>query len=189
MNPTGRYVHRFVAAAAVMLFCACFTLAAAGCAAPSRRLDAGNASPQLIVNPCEITLGVARVLATPMVFEGMGFEPEERVMVVFTDGEPVQPDRLIPLAFGAADSEGRFAIEVKKTMKIYNLLNAEVTLREKGAVVVVSGPPLPAGRYTAEASGYTSGRSATCPLLLRPPCFWDRLKDRIAEFLGKIERE
>ena len=84
---------------------------------------------------------------------------------------------------------GRFTVTVEKKMKIFNLLKADVTFGEKGAIVLVSGPPVPAGAYTARATGYASDRQATCAVTLAPPSFFDRVKDRLAMALGKIERE
>ena len=162
---------------------------AAGCGGPVHRLDETLAGPQLVVNPDVLRLGVAKVLKTDIVFSGAGFSPEEKIMVVLRGDDPGTKDAVVPLGYGTADARGRFTVTVEKKMKIYNLLNADVTFGEKGAIVLVSGPPVPAGDYTARATGYSSDRRAACTMTLAPPSFFDRIKDRIARMLGKIESD
>ena len=189
MNHTFRFFDRSIVVFVLTLGLSGLILFSTGCSGPSHRLDASLSGPQLVVNPDTLRLGVAKVMKTVVVFEGMGFEPAEKVMVVLTGSQAANRDMVIPMGFGAAGPQGRFAIEVDKKMKIYNLLKADVTFGEKGAIVLVSEPPVPAGAYEAKATGYKSGQSATCRLTLAPPSFVDRVKDRIARLLGKIEME
>ncbi|MBI9087409.1 MAG: hypothetical protein JEZ11_27715 [Desulfobacterales bacterium] len=189
MNHSHRILHRSIVIFIFGLALSGLILTTTGCSGPSHLLDAGLSGPQLVVNPDTIRLGVAKVMKTVVVFEGMGFEPEEKVMVVLAGTETANREVVVPMGFGVADPQGRFTIEVEKTMKIYNLLNADVTFGDKGAIVLVSDPPVPTGVYEAKATGYQSSRSATCRLTLVPPSFIDRIKDRIARMLGKIEME
>lgn len=186
MNPFATRACRSV----VFLFLSLIILGlASGCAGPVHRLDDALAGPQLVVNPDTLRLGVAKVMKTDVVFSGAGFSPEEKIMVVLRGNGPATKGVVVPLGYGTADAEGRFTVSVEKKMKIYNLLKADVTFGEKGAIVLVSGPPVPAGTYTARATGYRSDRQAACALTLAPPSLFDRVKDRLARMLGKIEED
>lgn len=186
MKAFGLHTHRTVVVLFPMLVA---MILAAGCGGPVHRIDDALSGPQLVVNPDTLRLGVAKVLKTEMVFSGAGFSPEEKIMVVLRGDASATKGVVVPLGYATADAKGRFTVEVEKKMKIYNLLNADVTFGEKGAIVLVSGPPVPAGAYTARATGYQSDRQATCALSLFPPSLFDRVKDRIARMLGKIEQD
>ncbi len=189
MKKNARCKHRPSRLSILRLAVFCLVLTVAGCGAGSVRLDETSAGPQLAADPAAISLGVAKVAKTKMVFVGKGFAPQEKVMLVLHGADAATREIMVPLGFGTADDRGRFAVEVEKQMKISNLLNADVVFGEKGPIVMVSGPPVPAGAYTVKATGYQSNLEATCALTLTEASLADRVKDRIARMLGKIASE
>jgi len=189
MKKNARCRHRPSRLSILRLAALCLILTAAGCGPSAVRLDENLAGPGLAADPAAISLGVARIAKTPMTFAGKGFAPREKVMLVLHGADAATREIMVPLGFGTSDGQGRFAIEVEKQMKIANLLNADVVFGEKGPIVMVSGPPVPAGAYTVKATGYQSNLEAVCALTLTEASIGDRFKDRIARMMGKIAAE
>jgi hypothetical protein len=163
-----------------------------GCAPESpkpKEFDSAIKGPQLIVEPEIVRLGVAKLLGTKIIFRGKGLAPEEKIMIVLSGVEEGNRDVSVPFCFGKTDKDGNFTAEVDKREKIINVLQADINFGKKGASVVISTPPIPEGKYTAEVVGYRSNRKAACEILLVKPTFTDRLKDWLAGLLGKIEHE
>lgn len=52
-----------------------------GCWEPVKTLDKEINYPQVIVNPGEVRLGVAKLRATKIVFSGSGFEPGDSIFI------------------------------------------------------------------------------------------------------------
>ncbi len=189
MKNNARFRHRPSGLSILRLAALGLLLTAIGCGRPSVRLEETLAGPQMASDPAAISLGVAKIAKTKMVFVGKGFGPQEKVMLVLHGADAATREIMVPLGFGIADDQGRFTIELDKQMKITNLLNADVVFGEKGPIVLVSGPPVPAGAYTVKATGYQSNREAVCALTLSAPSLVDRIKDRIARMMGKIALE
>jgi hypothetical protein len=163
-----------------------------GCAPESpkpKEFDSTVQGPQLIVEPDVVRLGVAKLLGTEIIFRGKGLGPEEKVMIVLSGVEDGNRNVSVPFCFGKTDKDGNFTAEVDKREKIINILQADINFGKKGASVVISMPPIPTGKYSAEVMGYKSNKKAACEIVLVKPTFVDRLKDWLAGLLGKIEHE
>jgi hypothetical protein len=163
-----------------------------GCTSESpkpKEFDSSIKGPQLIVEPDVVRLGVAKLLGTKIIFRGRGLGSGEKLMIVLSGSEERNRDVGIPLCFGKTDKDGSFTAEVDKREKIINVLQADINFGKKGASIVISRPPIPEGRYTAEVMGYKSNKKASCEIVLVKPTFTDRLKDWLAGLLGKIEHE
>ena len=151
--------------------------------------DSAVEGPQLIVEPDVIRLGVAKLVGTEIIFRGKGFDPDEKIMVVLSGNEEDNREISVPVGFGKADENGLFRAVVEKREKIFNILRADVNFGEKGASIVIMGPPIPTGTYTAEAFGYNSEKKASCTLTFNEPTVTDQTKDWLGSLLGKIEYE
>lgn len=159
------------------------------CATKPVQFDADMKGPQLIVQPECVSLGVAKLLGAKIIFKGIGFQPGEKFMIILSGGEETTNEVSVPLCFGEVEKDGAFEVEVEKKTKIYNLLMGDVYFREKGAVVLITDPPIPPGKYIAKATGYLSDKTAQCEMTFRPPSFLDKTKDWFGGLLGKIEKE
>ncbi len=174
----------------IMLIIALMVIA--GCESETQKpkdFDSAVEGPQLIVEPDVIRLGVAKLVGTEIIFRGKGFDPDEKIMVVLSGNEEENREVNIPIGFGKTDENGLFKAIVEKREKIFNILRADVNFGEKGASIVIMGPPIPAGTYTAEAFGYNSEKKATCQLTFNKPTVMDKTKDWLGSLLGKIEYE
>lgn len=172
-------------------------------------------APQLVVKPDAISLGVATLMATDIVFEGAGFQPGDSVFIslVRQDGATgaittriVNPDGTFTFVGpGGADStglvvadskvnpDGTFNTAVKGLGKITGILRADMAIdtysedAEYGQSIVITQEPVPAGVYTARATGMLSDQTAETTLIINKPSMTDRLKDWIGKKMGKIQ--
>jgi len=170
------------AAVAVLVF-------AYGCSTPPKVLDRSLSGPQLVMNPAVIPLGVAKLMDTNIVFEGSGFKPGDTVFVSLIG----QKDVNVSLVLTKVDANGGFRAEVgqsslAKLAKITGILRANIVTNEAfEQVVVLTRPTIPAGAYTARATGLFSSLTAETPVTVAEPTFFNRIMDGIADTLGKIE--
>jgi hypothetical protein len=174
----------------ILLIITLIMIAGCGSEAPKPKdFNSAVEGPQLIVEPDVIRLGVAKLVGTEIIFRGKGFDPDEKIMVVLSGNEEDNREVSIPVGFGKTDENGLFKAIVEKREKIFNILRADVNFGEKGASIVIMGPPIPTGMYTAEAFGYNSEKKATCLLTFNKPTVTDQTKDWLGSLLGKIEYE
>ena len=160
-----------------------------GCSSEPAQFDKSIEGPQLIVQPESVSLGVAKLLKTQIIFKGIGFKPGEKFMIVLSGAEKTTIQVAVPLSFGKVGKDSAFVTEVEKKTKIFNLLRGDVHFGEKGAIVLITDSPVPAGRYIAKATGYESDKTAQCEITLKPPSLIDKIKDWLGGLLGKIEKE
>ncbi|NWF93215.1 MAG: hypothetical protein HXY46_09880 [Syntrophaceae bacterium] len=116
-----------------------------GCSNPPRQLDRSVSGPQVVVNPETIRLGVARLMATKIVFEGSGFKPGDSMFITL-----IGPDETKAIvAEGPINPDGTFRAEVgdssaAKLTKAMEILRADIAFNEKfESVIVISRPPIP----------------------------------------------
>ena len=161
-----------------------------GCASTEPKQFADNIKgAQLIVEPTTFHLGVAWMLSKDIVFKGKGYTPGENFCVELTGSEDVNSEISIPICCGVVDESGKFNAKAKKLVKAGYLLNAEVTTGEKGYLIVINQPPIPAGAYQATARGFNSKLEAKVPITVQGPTVKDRFMDWMAQLLGKVKKE
>lgn len=170
--------------------CLVFIFIFLGCGAAPKGFDPGIRGPQMIVEPGEISLGVAKLTKTPIVFKGKGFQPEDSVFItligVKKKGETVD----VPIADGNVDKNGYFAAKVGTLVKVGEILRARIGSNKKMEnIIVVSQPPISPGTYTARAVSMESNKIAVCKLVIKAPSFGDRFKDWMGVRLGKIVKK
>jgi hypothetical protein len=169
----------------------CFlVLLIVGCAPAQKEFDPNIKGPQLIAEPYEIRLGIARVMGMDIVFKGQGFEPGDSVFVSLMGVRKGEEVVDIPIADGEVDRDGYFKAEIGKLGKISELLRVELGENEKlETIIIVTQPPIPEGVYTATAVSMESDRKAECQLVLKGPSIFDRFKDWMGKVFGKIVKE
>ena len=170
------------------LIAAVFFIFTLGCATPPKVLDRSFSGPQVVMNPQVIPLGVAKLMATDIVFDGSGFQPGDSVFISLI-GQDVNTS----LALAKVQQDGTFRAEVgqssqAKLAKITGILRANVVTNEKfDSVVVLTRPTIPEGAYTARATSLLSPLTAETSVVVAGPSFFGRIKDSIAGMLGKID--
>ncbi|MBN1473314.1 MAG: hypothetical protein JW914_01745 [Syntrophaceae bacterium] len=160
-----------------------------GCASAPKTLDPAVSAPQLIVNPETISLGAANLLGAKIIFEGSGFKAADSVFVslIGSDGAEVAA-----IADGKVGADGKFTTAVGTLAKVTGILKGTVSGKYKkdgsyDQFVVLTGPPIPAGTYTAKATSMLSDRSAETKLIIKEASIGDSLKDWLGKRLGKIQ--
>ena len=159
-----------------------------GCTHALKTFNPAISGPQLIVNPESISLGVAKLTGTKIVFEGSGFTPEDSVFITLFG--PNKTD--VVAAGGKVRSDGKFTAKVEDLVKIAGILKANVSSEyaadgKQKQFVVITQSPIPAGTYTAKATSMLSDLSAETKLIIKEPSVGDRLKDWLGKKLGKIQ--
>jgi len=179
---------RFLTISSLLIFSGLLLIS--GCSEPARTLNKEIDSPQVIVNPGEVRLGVAKLRATKIVFSGSGFEPGDSVFIKLLN-VPFNEKKIdLSIASADIDEHGTFNATVGTLTKISDFLRAKIGSNEKMEnILIITSPPMPAGTYTARAISMLSDREAECTLKARGPSLIDRIKDWIGVKLGKIVRK
>jgi hypothetical protein len=186
-----------------------------GCAHRAATINPAVTGPQVVVNPDAISLGVATLMATDIVFEGAGFQAGDSVFISLVRQDSatgaittriVNPDGTFAFVSpGGADNmglvvadskvnpDGTFHAAIKGLGKIMGILRADMAIDtysedgEYGQSIVLTQEPVPAGVYTARATGMLSDQTAETTLIINNPSITDRLKDWIGKKMGKIQ--
>lgn len=158
------------------------------CTAALKTLNPSISGPQLIVNPESISLGVAKLTGTDVVFEGSGFKPGDSVFITLFGPNKTE----VVAAGGKVGSDGKFKATMEALVKVAGILKANVSSEyaadgKQKQILVITQPPIPAGTYTARATSMLSDLSAETTLVVREPSVGDRLKDWLGKKLGKIQ--
>jgi len=171
----------------VSLFALSGAFLISGCAGSAKTLDKSVKGPQIIVNPQTVRTGIAKIMDTDIVFSGAGFRPDDSVFIELL-GVPVNGEkRNIAVAEATIEKDGTFDAAVGKLTKISDFLRASLGTNEKGEnAPVITGPPMPPGTYTARATSMLADRMAECPLEVKGPSLFDRIKDWLGVKTGKI---
>ena len=165
-----------------------------GCSSGPKSLkafDENIKNPQLIVAPETISLGVATIMGTDIIFKGRAFGPKEKIMLVLRGIDEKNKEVEITLGFGKTGEDGNFTEEVDKMSKVFNILRADAEfLPDDKKVLLISIPPIPEGIYEATAVGNISDRKAKCTLIFQDPTIIDKIKDFVGRvFLGKMKKD
>ncbi|MGB4294883.1 MAG: hypothetical protein BWY90_00460 [Deltaproteobacteria bacterium ADurb.BinA014] len=159
-----------------------------GCASAPKTLDPALTSPQLIVNPDTISLGIAKLVSgTTIVFEGSGFKPKDDVFISL-----ISENIDIPIANARVENNGNFTATVQDMAKITGILKATVTSKyakdgKQSVIPVITQSPIPAGIYTAKATSMLSDNTAETKLIIKEASIIDSLKDWVGKKAGKIQ--
>ena len=161
-----------------------------GCSEPAKTLNKEVKGPQIIVNPGTVRLGVAKIKDTKIVFSGSGFEPGDSVFIkllnVAVEGKKVD----LSIASADVEKDGTFNANVGILTKVSDFLRAKIGSNEKmETIIIITRPPMPAGKYTAWAISMLSDKKAECILEVKGPSLIDRLKDWLGTLLGKIVKK
>lgn len=159
-----------------------------GCATAPKALNPAITGPQVIVNPESISLGVAALTGTKIVFEGSGFKPEDSVFITLFG--PKETEAVV--ADGKVGSDGKFKATVGTLAKVTGILKGNVSGKyaadgQYDQFIIITQPPIPAGIYTARATSMLSDRSAETILIIEEPSVGDSLKDWLGKLTGKIQ--
>lgn len=161
-----------------------------GCATASKTFDPSASGSQLIVEPENLHLGIAKIRSTQIVFKGKGFTPGDSVFVKLLNVEKKGNVFDIPIADGKVDQKGFFSAEVGLYAKITDLLRAEVGMNDKfESILIINQPPIPTGEYIARAESMESDNTAECKLHIKGPTFANKIVDWLGKVLGKIEKK
>lgn len=162
----------------------------AGCATPPGGLDPRIKGPQVAVQPESLTLGVVSVTRTPIVFTGKGFEPGDSVFIELLGVEKKGRKVKVPIADADVDKNGCFKAKVSTLVKVTELLRAKLGSNKKlETTIIITGPTIPPGTYTAQAVSMESDAKAGCKLTLMAPYSWDKFKDWVGVRKGKIVKK
>jgi len=161
-----------------------------GCSEAIKTLDQGIKGPQIIVNPGTVRLGIAKMKGAKIVFSGSGFEPGDSVFIKLLN-VPVNGKNVdLSVAAADVDKNGTFNAKIGILTKISDFLRAKLGSNEKMEnIIIITGPPMPAGAYTARAVSMLSDKKAECTLNVKGPSLIDRLKDWLGTLLGKIVKK
>ena len=154
----------------------------------ANKLNPEVTGPQLVVNPDTIRLGVAHVTGTEIVFEGSGFEPDDAVFISLTGPK----DLKVVVAHSKIYKDGTFMAKVTPLAKVTGILKANITGTyavdgKYNQILVITQDPIPAGVYTAVATGMLSNQSAEVEFTVSKPSLIDSFKDWLGKKMGKIQ--
>ncbi len=154
----------------------------------ANKLNPDIDTPQMVVNPDAIRLGVAHVTGTDIVFEGSGFQPEDSVFIILIGPDNTQ----VVIADGKIYRDGTFRAQATPLAKITGILKANITGTYNvdgtyNQILVITRDPIPPGVYTAHAHGMISDQHAETTFTIRKPSLTDRMKDWLGVKMGKIQ--
>ncbi len=145
--------------------------------------------PQIVAKPGAVSLGIASLMGTDIVFEGVRFEPDDIVFITLVGPEGEE----LVVAESTVQPDGTFSAEMGLLSKVTTLLNGDIifdTYSEEGEyshTLVVPRKTIPPGEYTVLATGVLSNQEAETVLTFKKPSLIDRIKDYIGVKLGKIQ--
>jgi hypothetical protein len=161
-----------------------------GCASTPKEFDPKISGPQVIVEPESISLGVATISKSPIVFRGKGFQPGDSVFINLMGVKKGDQVVNVPIADAEVNKEGMFTASVSTLVKVTEFLRGQLgTGKNMENIIVITQPPMPAGVYTAKAVSMESNKTAECKLEITEPGFMDSFKDWMGGLMGKIEKK
>jgi hypothetical protein len=180
------YVLTLMVLVSLMSVC---LLMLSGCSSPPKKLDPSKSGPQVIVNPETIRLGVAKLMATNIVFEGAGFKPGDSIFITLLGPKetkaivaeaPIKPDATFKAELGESS--------MSKLTKAMEILRGDIVADEKfQPIVVITQPPIPEGIYTVKVTSMLSNLTAETRMTVKGPSVIDSLKDWLGKLTGKIQ--
>lgn len=159
------------------------------CGAP-KKFNPDISGPQMMVEPETISLGIAKLKDTRIVFRGKGFQPKDSVFVELLDVKKDNQVVDVPVADGKVDDSGYFNAQVGIISKVTDFLRAKVGMNEEmESIIIVTRPPIPEGTYTARAVSMESEKTADCELEIEGPSLIDSMVDWLGGLMGKIKKK
>ena len=154
----------------------------------ANKLNPKVSDPQIIVNPDTIRLGVAHVTKTEIVFQGSGFQPDDSVFISLIGPDDIK----VVVADSRVYPDGKFTAKVTPLAKITGILKVSITGTfaadgRYNQILVITQDPIPAGTYTAVATGMLSNQKAEVQLTIGKPNLIDNIKDWLGKKAGKIQ--
>lgn len=154
----------------------------------TNKLNPDISDPQIIVNPDTIRMGVAHVTKTEIVFQGSGFQPDDSVFISLIGPDDIK----VALADSRVYPDGKFTAKVTPLAKVTGILKANITgtFSTDGTynqILVITRDPIPAGAYTAVATGMISNQQAEVKFTIGKPNLIDNIKDWLGKKMGKIQ--
>ena len=188
MKITKRFIGRWTILSGLILLVFGWTLF--GCTLPEKEFDPSIKGPQMIAHPEIISLGVAALTKTPVVFKGKGFQPEDSVFITLLGVKKGNKTVDLAIADANIDKKGYFVAKVSTLVKVSELLRARIGSNKKMEnIIIVTQPPMPAGTYTVRAVSMESDKKAECKFVINKPSLMDRFKDWLGVKLGKIVKK
>ncbi len=154
----------------------------------ANKLNPKVSDPQIIVNPDTIRLGVAHVTKTEIVFQGSGFQPDDSVFISLIGPDDIK----VVVADSRVYPDGKFTAKVTPLAKVTGILKASITGTfaadgKYNQILVITQDPIPAGAYTAVATGMLSNQKAEVQFTIGKPNLIDNIKDWLGKKAGKIQ--
>jgi len=154
----------------------------------TNKLNPEVSDPQIIVNPDNIRLGVARVTKTEIVFQGSGFQPDDSVFISLIGPDDIK----VVVADSRVYPDGKFTAKVTPLAKVTGILKASITGTfaadgRYNQILVITRDPIPTGAYTAVATGMISNQKAEVKFTISKPDLIDNIKDWLGKKAGKIQ--
>ncbi len=187
-----------------------------GCAGRGpNTINPAISTPQVVVNPDTVRLGIANLMSTDIVFKGSGFRAGDSVFISLSgpggakgavssriknpDGSftwvsaPNEGSTEVIVADAKVNPDGTFQAKVGILAKVTGILRADMAVdtysedAKYKQALVINREPIPTGVYTARATGMLSDQSAVTQFTLAEPSLTDRFKDWIGKKMGKIQ--
>ncbi|MHB8139518.1 MAG: hypothetical protein ACYDGO_14195 [Smithellaceae bacterium] len=171
------------------IFVICFFLIFVLSVCPGNTADTDiySGNPQITIEPKTISLGVATLMRTDIVFRGKGFTQGDSVVVKILDVKKEGSKEGIPVATAKIDYEGRFTTEVERLVKVTEFLRAGTILDDQmETAIVINQPPILSGTYVVQAVSTETNKKAETTITFDEPSLWDRFKDWRGRSTGRI---
>jgi len=140
--------------------------------APEKEVEPEDTVPATLVGPTEGIPSAPALLLSPIDFSGSNWKPGELVIIELIVPEGIEMPSLeagedsVGIAFGTADDEGNLEASVEGVTKLNYLLR--MGWQPNMLPDIETYNPLPPGTYTVRATGFDSGKVATCALEFVP---------------------
>ncbi len=149
--------------------------------------DLYSGDPQISVEPKTLSLGVATLMTTDIIFKGKGFTQGDSVVVKILDVKKEGSKEGIAVATAKIDYEGRFTTEVERLVKVTEFLRAGTILNDQmETAIVINQPPIFSGTYVVQAVSTETNKKAEATITFNEPSLWDRFKDWRGRSTGRI---
>lgn len=171
------------------IFVICFFLIFVLSAYPGNTTDTdfNSGSPQITVEPKTLSLGVATLMRTDIIFRGKGFTRGDSVVVKILNVKKEGSKLDIPVSTAKIDDEGHFTTEVERLVKVTEFLRAGTILDDQmETAIVINQPTILSGTYVVQAVSTETNKKAETTITFNEPSLWDRFKDWWGRSTGRI---
>ena len=150
--------------------------------------------PGIAVDPDSVSLGVANIMGTEIVFQGWGFKPDDSVFITLLKCYDFELMEVV-VAGGRVNPDGTFKEAVSPLTKVVDILKGDIIIDtysedgEYGQTLVLTQEPIPAGDYLVRATSLMSDEVAETWITVEEPSLADRLKDWVGIRMGRIKDE